>query len=91
VQVIEPMLSSQWFVKMDGMANKGIQAVRSGDVQIIPERFEKVYFNWLENIQVSTPPLSPSNPLTLSPSHLAPADSGGTAAVHTGRLRRAAL
>jgi len=50
-EVIEPMLSSQWFVKMDGMANKGIQAVRSGDVQIIPERFEKVYFNWLENIQ----------------------------------------
>ena len=50
-QVIEPMLSSQWFVKMDGMAKKGCDAVRNGDIQIIPERFEKVYFNWLENIQ----------------------------------------
>ena len=45
------MLSSQWFVKMDGMAAKGCEAVRNGDIKIIPERFEKVYFNWLENIQ----------------------------------------
>ena len=50
-EVIEPMLSSQWFVKMDGMAAKGCDAVRNGEIQIIPERFEKVYFNWLENIQ----------------------------------------
>ena len=50
-EVIEPMLSSQWFVKMDGMAAKGCDAVRNGDIQIIPERFEKTYFNWLENIQ----------------------------------------
>ena len=33
------------------MAAKGCDAVRNGDIQIIPERFEKVYFNWLENIQ----------------------------------------
>ena len=50
-EVIEPMISSQWFVKMDGMAKKGTEAVRKGEIQIIPERFEKVYFNWLDNIQ----------------------------------------
>ena len=36
---------------MDGMAAKGLDAVRSGQTQILPERFEKVYFNWLDNIQ----------------------------------------
>ena len=51
-EVIEPLVSSQWFVKMDGMAKKGCDAVRDGSIQIIPQRFEKVYFNWLENIQV---------------------------------------
>ena len=40
-EVIEPLLSSQWFVKMDGMAAKGLDAVRSGQTQILPERFEK--------------------------------------------------
>jgi valyl-tRNA synthetase len=50
-EVIEPMISAQWFVKMDNMASKGCDAVRSGDIKILPERFEKVYFNWLENIQ----------------------------------------
>ena len=41
-EVIEPMVSTQWFVKMDGMAAKGVDAVRNGDIQIIPKRFEKV-------------------------------------------------
>ena len=50
-EVIEPLISSQWFVKMDGMAKKGCDAVRDGSIKILPERFEKVYFNWLENIQ----------------------------------------
>jgi len=50
-EVIEPLVSSQWFVKMDGMAKKGCDAVRDGSIQILPQRFEKVYFNWLENIQ----------------------------------------
>ncbi len=50
-EIIEPMVSIQWFVKMDSMAAAGIEAVRSGRIQIIPERFEKVYYNWLENIQ----------------------------------------
>lgn len=41
-EVIEPMVSSQWFVKMDSMAAKGLDAVRSGAIQILPQRFEKV-------------------------------------------------
>jgi len=50
-EVIEPLISKQWFVKMDGMAAKGLEAVRSGQTKIMPARFEKVYFNWLDNIQ----------------------------------------
>lgn len=49
-EVIEPMISSQWFLKMDGMANAAIGAVRSKEIAIIPDRFEKVWNNWLENI-----------------------------------------
>jgi len=50
-EVIEPLVSTQWFVKMDGMAKKGLDAVRDGEITILPQRFEKVYNNWLENIQ----------------------------------------
>jgi valyl-tRNA synthetase len=50
-EIIEPMVSTQWFVKMDSLAAAGIEAVRSGRITIIPERFEKVYYNWLENIR----------------------------------------
>jgi valyl-tRNA synthetase len=50
-EIIEPMVSTQWFVKMESLAAKGIEAVRTGRIKIIPERFEKVYYNWLENIQ----------------------------------------
>ena len=50
-EVVEPMLSTQWFVKMDDIAAKGLKAVRDGDIKIVPERFEKVYYHWLENIQ----------------------------------------
>ena len=49
-EIIEPMVSSQWFVKMDDMAAKAVVAVKSKSVSIIPERFEKVWYNWLENI-----------------------------------------
>ena len=49
-EVIEPLVSTQWFVKTKGMAQKGIDAVRNGEMQIIPQRFEKTWFNWLENI-----------------------------------------
>lgn len=50
-EVIEPMISEQWFVKMDSLASAGLDAVREGRIKIVPERFEKVYFNWLENIK----------------------------------------
>jgi valyl-tRNA synthetase len=50
-EVVEPMVSNQWFISMEGMAAKGTAAVRSGDITILPDRFEKVYFNWLDNIQ----------------------------------------
>lgn len=49
--VIEPMVSKQWFVKMEPLAEPAIEAVRNGTIQFIPERFSKIYFNWMENIQ----------------------------------------
>ncbi len=50
-EIIEPMVSTQWFVRMESLAAAGLEAVRSGRIQIVPERFTKVYYNWLENIQ----------------------------------------
>ncbi|MCU0508099.1 MAG: valine--tRNA ligase [Anaerolineae bacterium] len=50
-EIVEPMVSTQWFVKMKPMADMGLESVRSGRIQIIPERFTKVYYNWLENIR----------------------------------------
>jgi valyl-tRNA synthetase len=50
-EIIEPMISEQWFVKMEPLAEKAIAAVKDGRIKIVPERFEKVYFNWLENIR----------------------------------------
>lgn len=50
-EIIEPMISTQWFVRMEPLAKPALEAVRSGEIKIIPERFEKVYFNWLENIR----------------------------------------
>jgi len=50
-EVIEPLLSDQWFVKMDDIAAKALKAVKDGRIQIVPERFTKVYYHWLENIQ----------------------------------------
>ncbi len=49
--IIEPRISTQWFVKSKPLAEPAIQAVRDGKVKIIPERFEKIYFNWMENIR----------------------------------------
>ncbi|MFA5528638.1 MAG: valine--tRNA ligase, partial [Peptostreptococcales bacterium] len=49
--VIEPMLSDQWFVKMDELAAPAIKVAKDGDLIHIPERFEKIYLNWLENIR----------------------------------------
>jgi valyl-tRNA synthetase len=50
-EIVEPMVSTQWFVKMDSLAEAGLEAVRDGRIVIVPERFTKVYYNWLENIQ----------------------------------------
>ena len=49
--VIEPMLTDQWYVAMDGLAKRGLEAVASGDVKFIPENWSHVYNQWLENIQ----------------------------------------
>jgi len=48
---IEPLPSKQWFVKMTPLAEKAKKAVESGDIKIMPKRFEKVYFHWLDNIR----------------------------------------
>jgi valyl-tRNA synthetase len=50
-EVVEPMISTQWFVKMEPLAEAGLEAVRNGRIKIVPERFAKVYYNWLENIR----------------------------------------
>ncbi|NLI12718.1 Valine--tRNA ligase [Pelotomaculum propionicicum] len=49
--VIEPMLSRQWFVKMKPLAEPSIEAVKNGRIRFIPERFTKIYLNWMENIR----------------------------------------
>ncbi len=50
-EIVEPMISTQWFVKIQPLAEKAIAAVRDGQIRIVPEHFERVYFNWMENIQ----------------------------------------
>lgn len=49
--VVEPLVSTQWFVKMEPLAQKGLQAVDEGRVRFVPARWGKVYRDWLENIQ----------------------------------------
>ena len=49
-EVIEPLVSTQWFVKTKGMADKALKAVQDGEMTIIPQRFEKTWYNWLDNI-----------------------------------------
>ena len=49
--VVEPMLTDQWFVKMDGFAKSGLAAVANGDVKFFPEHWSSTYNHWLENIQ----------------------------------------
>jgi valyl-tRNA synthetase len=48
---VEPRVSKQWFVKMKPLAQPAIDAVKNGETKFIPERFDKVYFHWLENIR----------------------------------------
>ncbi len=49
--VVEPLVSKQWFLKVEPLAKPAIEAVASGAIRIIPERFTKVYMNWMENIR----------------------------------------
>ena len=48
---VEPIVSKQWFVKMKPLAEPAIKAVKSKKIEFIPKRFEKIYFNWMENIK----------------------------------------
>ncbi len=48
---IEPIVSKQWFVSMKPLAEKPLEAVKSGEIRFVPERFDKTYFNWMENIR----------------------------------------
>ena len=48
---IEPKVSEQWFVNMKGMAKRAADSVRNGKTKFVPQRYEKQYFNWLDNIQ----------------------------------------
>ncbi len=50
-EIIEPLISTQWFLRAQPLAEKALAAVRDGRIRIVPERFEKVYFHWLENIE----------------------------------------
>jgi valyl-tRNA synthetase len=50
-EIVEPMVSTQWFVRIAPQAEKALAAVKNGDIRIIPAHFEKVYYNWLENIE----------------------------------------
>ncbi len=49
--IVEPIASRQWFVKIEPMAKPAIEAVKNGSITILPERFTKVYLNWMENIR----------------------------------------
>lgn len=48
---IEPIISKQWYVKMESLAKPAIEVVKNKKTKFVPERFEKTYFNWMENIQ----------------------------------------
>ena len=48
---LEPIVTKQWYVKMDGLAKKAIEKVKDGTIKFHPKRFEKIYFHWMENIK----------------------------------------
>jgi valyl-tRNA synthetase len=48
---VEPLVKPQWFVKMDDLIKPAVDAVKNGDIQFVPERFDKIYFNWTDNIR----------------------------------------
>ena len=47
---VEPLISAQWFVKMEPLAKEALRVVREGEVKFVPERFAKTYINWMENV-----------------------------------------
>lgn len=49
--IIEPRISKQWFVKMESLAKPAVDVVKDNQVKFVPERFNKIYFNWMENIK----------------------------------------
>ncbi len=49
--IIEPLVSLQWFVRIQELADPALEAVRDGSIQFVPPRFEKIYTNWMENIR----------------------------------------
>ncbi|MDO4765869.1 MAG: valine--tRNA ligase [Eubacteriales bacterium] len=50
-EVIEPLLKEQWFLRMEELAKPAIEALKSGELKFVPERYGKIYLNWLENIR----------------------------------------
>ena len=48
---VEPMIKQQWFVKMEELAKPAIEAIKNGELKFVPERFDKIYLHWLENIR----------------------------------------
>ncbi len=48
---VEPMIKKQWFVKMDEMIKPAVECIKTGDIKLVPERMEKTYFNWTDNIR----------------------------------------
>ena len=47
----EPLVSKQWFVRTENMGSKALDAVKNGDITIVPSRFEKVWYGWLTDIR----------------------------------------
>ena len=50
-EIIEPLLTDQWFMKMDELAKPAIDAVKKSNIKFVPKNWEKIYFNWLDNIE----------------------------------------
>ncbi len=48
---VEPLIKKQWFVKMDSLIKPAVDAIKNGDIKLIPERLEKTYYNWTDNIK----------------------------------------
>ncbi len=48
---VEPMVKQQWFVKMDELIKPAVKAVKDGDIQLLPERMDKIYYNWTDNMR----------------------------------------